>query len=123
MNRESGFSLIEVLISLALLGLVAGGLLGGLSVASRGVSLADARETAKNLAEYQIEYIRGQGFISSRTDQSDPYQVPSPLPSEYAGYQASILVAGLYDDNSQKITVTVSRYSQVLFSLESYRVN
>ena len=61
-KNERGFSLIEVLIALAILGLVAVAFLSGLAIASKSIILADERTTAESLARSQMEYVKQQPY-------------------------------------------------------------
>ena len=114
MKSENGFSLIEVLISLALLGIIAVGFLSSLSTVSAVVLTADDRETAKNLAETQLEYVKGQVYATSYT--------PASISPEYGSYTAMIDVEPLQDSNIQKITVTIKHNNKAVTKLEGYKV-
>ena len=59
---ERGITLIEVLIALAILGLVAVAFLSGLTTASRALIIADERTTAESLARSQMEYVKSQEY-------------------------------------------------------------
>jgi len=62
MKNEKGFSLIEVVIALLLLGIIGVALLGGLATASMALFIADERATAESLARSQMEYIKSQNY-------------------------------------------------------------
>ncbi len=111
---EKGYSLIEVVISLALLGLIGVGILNIMSIASRATFVIDERQTADNLAETQMEYVKSQGYASSYT--------PAPIPAIYAGYTVTVDVSPLQDSNIQKITVTARHQDKVVIELEGYKV-
>ena len=114
MKSEKGFSLIEVIISLALLGIIAVAFLSALSTASSVTLTTDERQTASNLAETQMEYVRSQGYAASYS--------PAPMPTEYNRYTVTIDVASLQDSNIQKITVTAGLPNKVPIKLEGYKV-
>ncbi len=59
---SGGFTLIEVLIALALFGIIAITFLGGLTTASRAVLTGDVRTTAESLARTQMEYVKSQPY-------------------------------------------------------------
>jgi prepilin-type N-terminal cleavage/methylation domain-containing protein len=111
---ERGFSLIEVVVSLALLGIIGVGFLSILATVSKVTFTTDERQTASNLAETQMEYVKSQGYATS-------YE-PAPIPPEYASYIVSIDASSLQDSNIQKITVTVRHQNKVPARLEGYKV-
>jgi len=119
-KNEKGFSLIEILISIAIMGILAVAFLGGLGTASKALFIADERETAMNLAQSQMEYILEQDYATSYT--------AAEIPSEYAGYTvAPPTVQDLGDGNIQRISIIVSHHGkQVITStnstLQGYKV-
>jgi prepilin-type N-terminal cleavage/methylation domain-containing protein len=116
MKGEKGFSFIEVVITLALLGTIAVAFLGGLGAASQGTFTADERQTANNLAVSQMEEVKNQPYAASYT---------VPVPAEYAdaGYSTTIEVEPLSGGNIQKITVTVSHDGgSAIIILEDFKV-
>jgi prepilin-type N-terminal cleavage/methylation domain-containing protein len=64
-KNEKGISLIEVLIALAILGLVAAAFLSGLATASMSIFIADERTTAESLARSQMEHVKSQEYQSA----------------------------------------------------------
>ena len=124
-GNQQGFSLIEVLVSLALLGTIVAGILGALASSSVATHIDDERTTAQALAQSQIEYVWDQSYDSVR----DPpqYEVLTDLPQGYTiTCTASRLDPegdGLGDDDGlQKITVTVSHAGKSVITLEAYKV-
>jgi prepilin-type N-terminal cleavage/methylation domain-containing protein len=61
-GRSGGFTLIEVLVALALFGLIAVTFAGGLATASRAVLIADIRTNAESLARTEMEYVKSQTY-------------------------------------------------------------
>ena len=114
MKRESGFSVIEAIVAVALVSTIGLTIFTGLSFASRFSLNTDVRETAKNLAETQMEYIKGQPYLETYT--------PAPIPAEYVNYSATISAAPLQDLNIQKITVTIRLQGTAVLDLEGYKV-
>ena len=118
-GNSRGFTLIEVLIALAILGIVAVALLIGLAIASTALILADEKTTAESLARSELEYVKSQPFSTPCPDSPWSYQAsstimqsPSPhepdawnqpswltghvLASEYDGYSVIVTAQG-YD--------------------------
>ncbi len=61
-KSERGFTLIEVVIAMLLLGIIGVALLSGLATASMALVIADERATAESLARSQMEYVKNQGY-------------------------------------------------------------
>ena len=127
MKNEKGFSLVEVLVALALLGIIGAAFLGSLATASKSILIADERTTAESLARTEMEYVKNQSYAAS-------YE-PS-IPDEYtdAGYWATIDVELLPDPNDgtldgiQKIIITVKHGTEAetakeVITLEDYKVD
>jgi prepilin-type N-terminal cleavage/methylation domain-containing protein len=84
-GSSRGFTLIEVLIAIALIGIVSVAILGAISTSSKTVSLADERTTAESLARKQMEYIKGQGYNSTGSLVNLPtYQKIGGIPQGYS---------------------------------------
>lgn len=142
MKGEKGFSLMEVALAMALLGIVAVAFLGALATGSRAIFIADERATAESLARTQMEFVRSQEYdaapwnytvTSSEQDSTDQPtwwdDAPPPLLSaEYDGYTAGVAVEPLHilDDGIQVITVTITHTVEgeppkIIFDIEGYR--
>ena len=144
MKNEKGFSLIEVMIAIALLGIIGVAILGGLATASKAMFVADERATAESLARSQMEYVKNQSYSTinvdwdytvtdsgrSSSDAPDWWLDVSPggnppfLSSNYAGYS----VEAIADEDAakvglQSITVTVKHDGTTIITLEGYKVN
>jgi prepilin-type N-terminal cleavage/methylation domain-containing protein len=66
-REEKGFTLIEVLISIALSAVIVSGVLITIGTASKMLVRTKNQETAKDLASTEMEYIRSQAFSGSYT--------------------------------------------------------
>ncbi len=120
--RESGVTLIETVVALAILGTIAVTFLSGLVTTSRAAFTADERATAESLAQSQMEWVKDTDYVYSATQYS-----PAPIPGgkDYINYSANITAAPLNipDDGIQKITVTVRRSGEGVIILEGYKVD
>ncbi len=110
---QQGIALIEVLVSLALLGVIAASFLSGTQMTSKARVQADDRASAKIIAESVLDNIKMQGFAPEYT---------VTLPDEYSGYNVDIGIEYLRNDYLQRITVNVSRNDKAIFELEGYKV-
>jgi len=64
-HNSRGFTLIEVIVALALLVIIGIAFLGGLATASKAIIIADERATAESLARSQMEYVKNQDYITA----------------------------------------------------------
>ena len=130
-GSSPGFTLVEIVIAIALLGVIAVAILSALSYASTVLIIADSRATAESLARSQVEYVKNQQY-----DFDDPQSYEQADVESTPGYFISVSAEPLHapDDGIQKITVIVSydilRYNisthgseavQEQFTLEGYK--
>ena len=62
LGRSRGFSLVEVTIAIALIGILAVAIMSALSYATMVLMAADKQATAESLAKSQMEFIKNQGY-------------------------------------------------------------
>ncbi len=120
-GNSRGFSLIEVLVALALLGIIAAAFLGGLATTSKALIIADKRTTAESLARSQMEYVKNQDYSTVPWEYELPLHTPSnpppnppswwddadppTLPSGYTGYSVEIRAEDFDADGDGNIEV------------------
>jgi len=110
-----GFTLLEVLIALAIVSILSVGYLGALTNSSRAAMQTDQMDTGRVLAQHQMEYVKQAAFAASYT----PLTISQ---STYPGYSAAITVESVnYDSAIQKITVTITCGSKTVATLEDYK--
>ena len=114
-GNQRGFTLIEILITLALMSIVVVGVFVVLNNAYSFTSRADAHETAVNLAEYEMQYIKNCGFSASYT------RAPSG-PEESEGFNPPVINVQTINSNEQEITVTINGRN-VSYTLQGYKVD
>ena len=133
-KNERGFAIIEVVIALAIIGLIAAAFLIGLATASKALIVADERTTAESLARSQMEYVKNQDYIDYSEDPHNVYNEITPPVGYSIDSTAEPIdpatglpygqTGGVFflDDDIQQITVIVSHGDEVL-TLDSYKVN
>lgn len=133
-NGQKAFSLIEVLVSLAIFGVIGVVLLNGLISGNKGLVVSQESVVAEGLAKSQVEYIKSQEYISvihyAPGDPANRYEVidiPAHLAS--AGYTVEVSVsdnaveaAGRAGFELQGITTKVKRYGSTKLTITFYRV-
>ncbi len=119
--RESGATLLETVVALAILGTIAVTFLTGLATTSRAAFTVDERATAESLAQSQMEWAQNASYSYNATSYS-----PAPVPSgsDYINYSANITAEPLHDpdDGIQKITIIVNRSGEQIITLEGYKL-
>ena len=131
MKSEKGFSLIEVMIAIAILGIIGVVFLGALATASKAMFVTDERATAESLARSQMEYVKNCSYVYGA---SPPYE-QADVATTHPGYFISVdappidpdtgeaLAAPANDAGIQKITVTVKHDGTTIVTLEDYKVD
>ncbi len=124
-NQESGMTLIEVLIALAILGITAVAFLSAAATATKSVILAQERVAAESLAKSQLEYMKSQTYDITN---NPPVYLEITPPAGYTINSAAERLDPLgdgtgNDDSLQKITVTVLKDGDELLDAEDYKVN
>lgn len=116
-GNERGVTLAETLVALAIFGIVAVVFLSGLTISSKAVMVNQERVAAESLAKSQMEYVRAQDYAASYSE----IAIPADLAAQ--GYGVGIGVEDVHVDELQKITVTIDRGGDILFTLVGYKVN
>ncbi len=116
-NGEEGVGLVETLVAVAILGTTLVVLIAAISTGSIGVATTEERVTAENLARSQLEYTKSQTYVTAPAS----YATVTP-PAGYAVSAEAASIPGA-DSSIQQITVTVTRGSETLLTVEDFKVD
>ena len=119
---ESGVTLLETLVALAVLAAVSVAFLSGLATTSRAAVVADRMVAAESLAQSQMESARRATYVYEAASYT-PVQIPGD--ESYVGYSAEVVAEPLNspDDGVQRITVTIRRSGVDVYVLQGYKVD
>lgn len=115
LREQRGFSLIEMLVAVAILAAIGVVFLSALSTISKSTGLYEQRVTALGLAQSQTEIIKQAPYAANYDNVSAPTNKP-------AGYEITISATGNVT-GKQEITVAVSRDGHHLFELKTIRAD
>jgi len=123
LKRQRGFTFIEVLIGIALMGLIVAAFMMALATAFKANMLAEIRTTADSLARAQLEYIKAQPY-----SEDNSYFRFSVIPE---GYEIWSLDSGMNEidgvqtipvyDGLQKLIVLIKHNDSNILTLEGYK--
>lgn len=126
-GSSRGFSMLEVVIAIALLGIIAVSVLTALQTAAMALISADRRATAESIARTQMEYVRYSGYDDILEEGHPQYDLDPEitLPPDFSVVTTAIRLNKdenpSDDDGIQQITVTVSHEDLVVVTLEDFK--
>ncbi|MFC1861662.1 prepilin-type N-terminal cleavage/methylation domain-containing protein [Chloroflexota bacterium] len=123
---EKGFSLLEVMLAMALAGILGVAIPSALSTANKTTIICNEHTLAESLARSQMDYIQNQTY--DKTNNPPVYNVLSNTPT---GYSIVTEMARLdpkgdgtaNDDGLQQITVTVKHGTNITYTLVDFKVD
>ena len=126
-GNSCGFSMLEVVIAIALLGIIAVSVLGALQTAALALINADRRATAESIARTQMEWVRYSDYDDDLAEGHPDYSLDPQitLPPDFSVETTAVRLNKDEnpndDDGIQQITVTVSHDGQIEVTLEDFK--
>ncbi|MDP2730877.1 MAG: prepilin-type N-terminal cleavage/methylation domain-containing protein [Dehalococcoidales bacterium] len=123
---QRGFSLLEVIVAVSILGFIGVGMAKALDTNYRATRILDEQVTATNLATAYIENIKQIPYAASYPGVGDNITLPSQYNVSVKIQASSDSVefhtpTGNEDETFQKITVSVSYGGKQVLSMCAYR--
>jgi prepilin-type N-terminal cleavage/methylation domain-containing protein len=127
MQNQNGFSLIEVILSMAIVGILSVSIAGALSTANKTTIIGNELTIAESVARSQMDYVQSQPYDSANTT-----PVYAVLPNLPTGYSIVTPMAERLDpkgdgtandDGLQQINVTVKHGEEITYTLIDYKNN
>ena len=109
-GRETGVGIIEVLISIALLGLVGDSYLGGVGTGTQATIITKEQSIAESLVRSEAEYVKGCGYQFGASEYAvDPTLV---IPDGWTVPAPSVVPVHGADDGIQEVTVSAQHQGE-----------
>jgi type II secretory pathway pseudopilin PulG len=128
--NERGESLVEILVSVAVIAMIFTAFLSALSTATWGVAVVRERVTAENLARKQLECIQDHPYIDKAVPISYTTTCTVTALSSYPmDLSISYWISPTFtsdpdlNDGMQWITITVYHNSDPVFAIATYKVD
>ena len=128
---ERGESLVEILVSVAIIAIVLTAFLAALSTAIFGVAVVRERVTAENLARAQLECIQDHLYVphaapisyttTCTVTQLSSYPMGLSISYWYSPTE-TFISDPLADSGMQWITITIFHNSEQVFTIANYKV-
>ncbi len=132
---QQGFTLIEQIVTVAIMSMVLVAGIAALSTGALGLTVTVSRNEAMNLAQKQLECIKGADYQDSAS-----YSDSCPDEPDGTGYATATTVRGVdlvptepdpinwdtcsgLDCDAQLILVSISRGSNIILEIEDLKVN
>ena len=118
-RNEKGFFLMEVVIAVALFGVVGITFVTSLSTGFMTLRGSDERTIVQQLAQAQMEETRSAAYVSAPTT----YPTTITAPDGYSVTVSAFVISGMDSNTIQSVKVTVSRGETTLLELVDYKAN
>jgi Tfp pilus assembly protein PilV len=120
LKDERGISLIEVLISIVILGLVGITYLGSVGTSTQATIITKEQSTAESLVRSEAEYVKRYAYQPSASEY--PVDPTLAIPGGWTVPLPSVEPLHGSEDGIQKVTVTAQHQGETVLSIVIYKV-
>ena len=121
---EKGFTLLEVLIAVALTSIIVAGIYMAMSTSTKVLVDAKTQETAKDMAASAMEWIKSQPYNAVSYDLT---KANNPLLLTNGGLTVfpttGVIPVNEFRFNEEQIDIIIKSGTKTVFTLTDYRVN
>ena len=127
-REQMGFTLIEIVIALSILGFIGAGFLAALNTNSKATSSLDERVLAANLVTAYFEAVKESSYDNTYPEYSSvgdnitlPTQFSVTIDCDYSNDGGTTWADSYTDETLQRITVFVSHQGKPVLSMCTYK--
>jgi len=137
-GSSRGFTLVEVLITIALIGAIGVAFFSFMSAATSALIHADERTIAESLARSQLEFVKNQGYEEAQIGGEATYDKITPIPYGYTigsfnhddepvedivgvPWDSGNSTAVYQDNGLQRIKLVIKHSDEVVITMEGYK--
>ena len=119
-RSERGTGLIEVLLGIAILGLVGIAYLGGMGTSTQATIITKEQSIAESLVRSEAEYVKRCGYQYDTSEY--PVDPTLTIPESWTVPPPAVVPVHGSDDGLQEVTVSAQHNDETVLSIVIYKV-